>query len=156
MMGIDVTAEEKRELKRKGSLVRIDYDTQEFEAWHNPKTGQEFPRLPSDSYSIRNYMRKGLIVGPASEELREKWEADRPERETLSVKRIEEAKKSPLHRDLEGSKEQYKEDDIQKRVEQGVLKTLETLGIEIPKTPEQTEEVVETEQKEVQLEMKLF
>ena len=150
-MGINVTEKEKAELKRKGSLVRVDYETQEFDVWHDPKTGQEFPRLPSDSFSIRKYMRKGFVIGSASEELRKKWEANRMKRTKLNLKRVENAKKSPLHRDLLDSKEQYKEDDIQKRVEQGVLKTLETLGIKPV-----VEETTEIEHNEAQLEMKLF
>ena len=42
--------------------------------YHDPKTGQEFPGLPVDSYSIWNYtVRRGLAFGPAPAELKAKF-----------------------------------------------------------------------------------
>ena len=56
--------------------------------YHNPLTGQEFHGLPMDPWSLESYMRGGvhgsrarLLPGPASEELRAKWESFKNEQE---------------------------------------------------------------------------
>lgn len=41
--------------------------------YHNPTTGQEFQRLPVDPWNLMKQIRKGIIPGRATEEMREKW-----------------------------------------------------------------------------------
>jgi len=52
--------------------------------YHNPRTGQEFPGLPLDGWSLMRYMRRGLLPGRAPKELRDRFleeqrNAPRPE-----------------------------------------------------------------------------
>lgn len=88
---------QKRELKSRNSLVleNEDLERQNFIYWHNPKTGQEFSRLPVDPYGLANNFNKGLRPGRASEELREKWAAGEGKRQARFDARLKKAKKDP-------------------------------------------------------------
>ena len=81
-MASSLTNQEERELNSRGRLVRMvpNLDTQPFMAYHDPITGQGHARLPADAISLRFYLQKGLAMGPASPELKMKWEAGAPER----------------------------------------------------------------------------
>lgn len=41
--------------------------------YHNPETGQEFPGLPLDAWSLMRYISRGLRPGRAPVELRAMW-----------------------------------------------------------------------------------
>lgn len=88
---------QKQELKRANSLVleNEDLEKQNFIYWHNPKTGQEFPRLPTDPYGLANNFMKGLMPGRAPEELREKWTAGEAKRQAAFDARLKKAKRDP-------------------------------------------------------------
>ena len=82
-MAITVTAQEKAELKAAGSLLRplAGAEGAASMPFHNPQTGQEFENLPIDPYHLGRHLRRGLIMGPASPELRAKWETGKAERQ---------------------------------------------------------------------------
>lgn len=139
----NLTNAQKRELKRKGSILETDFDGQEFTGYHHRITGQEFPRLPADATSIKEYMKKDLLPGPASEDLRKKWKDSEPERKAVSIKRLKEAQNTPEYRVMMEEKEKFGEDRFQDSVKNEVQRQLEALGLKIPETSERTEEIVE-------------
>ena len=57
--------EEVKKILRDGYVNLPNLETQPFSVYHNPETGKEFPRLPADSYSASNYLRRGLRLGAA-------------------------------------------------------------------------------------------
>jgi len=75
-VGISVSAEIKQELAIKGYYIEElpDADGPPKTTYHNPRTGQEFRRLPADAWGISHYLGRGLRVGPAPEDLRQAWE----------------------------------------------------------------------------------
>ena len=83
-MRISLTPEEKAQLKLENSLILPleGSDGAASTKFHNPKTGQEFINLPIDPYHLGRHLRRGLVMGPASPELKEKWEAGEAERQT--------------------------------------------------------------------------
>lgn len=62
-------------------------DGQPFMPWHDPKTGQDLPNLPSDTPNAMNYMIRGFRMGEAPPELKAKWEAGKAERKAAADKR---------------------------------------------------------------------
>jgi hypothetical protein len=82
-MAITVTPQEKAELAASGSLIRplAGAEGAPSSCFHNPKTGQEFIGLPIDPYHLGRHLQRGLIMGPASPELREKWAAGEADRQ---------------------------------------------------------------------------
>ena len=85
-MAITVTPEEKAALAAAGSLLRplVGAEGAVSTEFHNPKTGQDFVNLPIDPYHLGRHLRRGLVMGPASPELREKWEAGEAERQAAN------------------------------------------------------------------------
>ena len=81
-MSIQLTKQEELALNLKGSLVKqvAGLDSQPFMSYHDPITGREHTHLPADAVSLRFYLQKGLMMGPASSELKMKWEASALER----------------------------------------------------------------------------
>ena len=78
MPDIGATDKEKRELAMRGYSEPVLLPGAEGPpkiTYHNPKTGQEFPDLPADSYNLMHYIGRGLTVGPPSAELKAKWDA---------------------------------------------------------------------------------
>lgn len=67
----------RQNLKKKGFHVEplADAAGPLTSTYHDPKTGQEFYRLPIDPWSLERYMKvHGWNPGPAPEELKAKWE----------------------------------------------------------------------------------
>ncbi len=143
MGGLKLTKKEKA-----SGLKEIGGSAQPFSVWHNPDTGQEFPRLPSDAPNAANYMIRGFRMGPAPAELREKWEAGAPERAEEVEKRLRKARSSSEHRKIKqglgAEPDQQPQADL---VRQTVEQVLKALGHDLPTqqaetegTPEQDEE----------------
>ncbi len=61
-------------------------DEQPFMAWHDPKTGKTFPRLPSDGPNAKNYIIRGFHMGKAPPRLRKKWKASEAKRKAAADK----------------------------------------------------------------------
>lgn len=93
-MGDRLNAKAKAELAKKGFLVEDlpSAPGPEKGVYHNPQTGQEFPRLPIDGYSQRQYRSRGLKLGRAPEHLRLKYQ--REHSRPTSVMTAEEAAKA--------------------------------------------------------------
>ncbi|KKK73751.1 hypothetical protein LCGC14_2890660 [marine sediment metagenome] len=124
-MPITVTDQEKAELAAAGTLVRplAGADGAVSTVFHNPKTGQEFVNLPIDPYHLGRHLRRGLVMGPASPELREKWEAGEAERQAANdALMAEHLGKSPVEETPRFSD----------AVAAAVTQVLEKLGVEIP------------------------
>ena len=72
-----LSAKAKHQLATEGFYLEEDMPGipgPEKDWYHNPRTGQEFPNLPIDPYSVRLYGGKGWRRGPASDELRLAWQ----------------------------------------------------------------------------------
>ena len=124
-MPITVTDQEKAELAAAGTLVRplAGADGAVSTVFHNPKTGQEFVNLPIDPYHLGRHLRRGLVMGPASPELREKWEAGEAERQAANdALMAEHLGKSPVEETPRFSD----------AVAAAVTQVLEKLGIDLP------------------------
>ena len=104
---INLTPEE-RERVRRGETV-IDYlpgTGPQSTTWHDPRTGQEFPNLPVDPWSFWRYRRRGWLMGPASPELRTRWE--QTEKPRPELKYMREAQE--ITRDLDAQQRARNED----------------------------------------------
>ncbi len=126
-MVIALTDAEKAELASAGSLIRPlpGADGAVSTAFHNPKTGQEFINLPIDPYHLGRHLQRGLVMGPASPELRAKWEAGEAERQAAnSTLMAEHLSKAPPP--IEESPR------FNEAVAAAVTQVLEKLGVEIP------------------------
>lgn len=125
-----LTDAQQAELNRRGSLVELDLSgSQRFMAYHDPRTGQEFSRLPADEYSLTNYMMRGLRPGRAPDELKRLWEADRPAREAAAQRQNEALRRSPHGQAVERELPTPGEDEIQERVTRAVREALAAAGV---------------------------
>ena len=124
-MGITLTSEEKAELESAGSLFRplVGAEGAASTQFHNPKTGQEFTNLPIDPYHLGRHLRRGLVMGPASPELRAKWDAGGTERTATDDALMAE------HMDKSTVEETPR---FQDAVVAAVTQVLEKLGVEAP------------------------
>ncbi len=135
-MPISLTPQEKTRLKQEDSLIRpLDgADGAESAAYHNPQTGQEFPNLPVDPRALMRYLRRGLMLGSASPELKAKWLATAAERAAADDARVAEYEDSDQHqRDQAVQDGRFKD-----AVAAAVTQVLEKLGIDIPIEPPKT------------------
>ncbi len=96
MGGLRLTTKEKA-----SGLKEIGGSVQPFMTWHDPETGQEFPRLPADAPNACNYMIRGFRMGKAPDDLREKWEAGANDRRAEQAKVLAVANRSAEHKRLE-------------------------------------------------------
>ena len=130
-MVISLTAQEKAELQQAGSLMRPLEGASGVQSavFHNPKTGQEFVNLPVDPYHLGRHLRRGLMMGPASLELREKWEAGEADRQAdndaLMAEHLSKAP-API-----GATPRF-EEAVDAAVAAAVEKVLEKLGVQLP------------------------
>lgn len=126
-MAITLTPEEKAQLKREDSLILplAGADGAESAQFHNPKTGQEFVNLPIDPYHLGRHLRRGLVMGTASPELRAKWEAGESDRQAANDALMAEhlAKAPPP---IEATPR------FEDAVAAAVTQVLEKLGVEVP------------------------
>ncbi len=134
-MAITVTDAEKAELASAGSLIRplAGADGAVSTSFHNPKTGQEFINLPIDPYHLGRHLRRGLVMGPASPELRAKWEGGEAERQAAnSTLMAEHLSKAPPP--IEESPR------FNEAVAAAVTQVLEKLGVKIPSEKQEARE----------------
>jgi hypothetical protein len=135
MGGIKLTREEKAM-----GLKEIGGPAQPFMPWHDPETGQEFARLPSDAPNAANYMLRGFRMGPAPKELKERWAAGAAERAAEADRRLKKAKASVEHKQMKqklgAEPEQQPQTDL---VRQTVEQVLKALGHKVPDRPAQAE-----------------
>ncbi len=112
-------------------------DEQPFMPWHNPETGQEFPSLPSDTPNAMNYMIRGFRMGPATAELKAKWEAGKAERAAAYDKRMKARFKGPrgakLRKMEQGAKNENTPAASVSEVAAEVIRQLQELGV-VPAT----------------------
>ncbi len=128
-MPITVTDQEKAELASAGTLVRplAGADGAVSTVFHNPKTGQEFVNLPLDPYHLGRHLRRGLVMGPASPELRAKWEAGEAERQAANdALMTEHMGKNPVEESPRFN------DAVAAAAELVVTQVLKKLGVEVP------------------------
>ena len=126
-MAITLTPKEEAQLKREDSLILplAGADGAESAQFHNPKTGQEFVNLPIDPYHLGRHLRRGLMMGPASPELREKWEAGEADRQAANdALMAEHLDKAPPP--IEGTPR------FTDAVAAAVAQVLEKLGVDVP------------------------
>ena len=139
--GDELTTAQKRVLQRSNSLVlkNEDVEKQAFTCYYNPRTGQEFPRLPMDSYSLANYINRGLMPGRAPAELREQWLAGQARRTAEFDVRRSEAERDPGFAKIKEQTETVPAADvagIAKRAAQAaVAEVLSRLGIDAGALP---------------------
>ena len=91
--------------------------------FHNPKTGQEFVDLPIDPYHLSRYIQRGLVMGPASPELKAKWEAGEAERQAAN---------DALMAEHAGSSLMEETPRFTEAVAAAAALVLEKLGVEVP------------------------
>ncbi|KKM93225.1 hypothetical protein LCGC14_1210560 [marine sediment metagenome] len=130
-MVISLTAQEKVELQQAGSLMRPLEGASGVQSaiFHNPKTGQEFVNLPVDPYHLGRHLRRGLVMGPASPELREKWESGESDRQADNDSLMaEHLSKAPAP--IEDTPRF--EEAVASAAEVAVNRILEKLGVELP------------------------
>ncbi len=129
-MPISLTPQEKARLKQEESIILpLDGSTgAESAAYHNPKTGQEFPNLPLDPRALTRYLRRGLMLGPAPAELRAKWESTASEREAAADAMVAEYESSDQAQVDQG----VRDGQFNDAVTAAVTQVLEKLGVEIP------------------------
>jgi hypothetical protein len=70
-------------------------EPQPFVTWHNPETGQEFPRLPADAVNAMTYLTRGLRMGKAPPEARARWEAGAADRAAAAERRVADRFRGP-------------------------------------------------------------
>ena len=143
-MAIALTPEEKAQLKREDSLILplAGADGAESAQFHNPKTGQEFVNLPIDPYHLGRHLRRGLMMGPASPELREKWEAGEADRQAANdALMAEHLDKAPPP--IEATPR------FEDAVAAAVVQVLEKLGVEVPSEKQEAREERKEGAKEV-------
>ena len=139
MSGIRLTKKEKA-----AGLKEIEGPSQPFMTWHNPETGQEFPRLPSDAPNAANYMIRGFRMGPAPQELKDKWKASEVNRIAEHDKRLKKIKDTAEYRKMERDLGKASENQAStEEVASAVIKQLQDLGV--IKAP-QIEEVKQDEE----------
>ena len=155
----NTVGDQEQRLKTKGrKTVEIDTsDAQQFMTYHNPETGQEFPRLPADSVSVLTYtrakyhtvtkkkLRGPLLPGPASEALREKWEAGREQRDQEAQLRLSAVKKTKEFKEVKEQSESVPRSELKDIVQEAVQAALKVAGVEIPSEPEINEPDKEVE-----------
>ncbi|KKN07492.1 hypothetical protein LCGC14_1066310 [marine sediment metagenome] len=119
-MPITLTPQEKALLKQEDSLIQpLDgADGAESAAYHNPKTGQEFPNLPMDPRALTRYLRRGLMLGPASPELKAKWLAASAERAAADDAMVAEYEDSDQAQIDQGSQDERFKDAVAAAVAQ--------------------------------------
>ncbi len=132
-MAITVTDQEKAELQAAGSLIRplAGADGAPSTVFHNPKTGQVFINLPIDPYHLGRHLQRGLVMGPASPELRAKWEAGEAERQAANDALMAE------HLGKSTIEETPRFSDA---VAAAVTQVLEKLGVEVPSEKQEARE----------------
>ena len=139
-MVIVLTPQERAELESGGSLLRplVGAEGAASTQFHNPKTGQEFINLPIDPYHLGRHLRRGLVMGPASPELKEKWEAGEAERtatdDALMAEHLDKSTVEDTPR-------------FQDAVASAVTQVLEKLGVEIPSERQEGQKPQEEETK---------
>ena len=139
MSGIKLTKKEKA-----AGLKEIEGPSQPFMPWYNPETGQEFSSLPSDAPNAANYMIRGFRMGPAPQELKDKWEAGEASRIAEHDKRLKKIKDTAEYRKMERDLGKASENQAStEEVASAVIKQLQDLGgIKVP----QIEEVKQDEE----------
>ncbi len=128
-MGIDISAEQKRRLKSGGSVLTGFDNALPRALYHYPETGREVELL-SDSFNQQRYMEKGMRMGPAPAELREKWKVIEAENraEDDRLEAVELAKQNQ-NSQVEGVDFN---DAVTAAAEIAAKRILEKLGIDIP------------------------
>lgn len=128
-----LTAEEKRACEGRSSTViaRKNLDMpgclpQGFAYYYDRETGKQH-RLPTDPYSIANYVQRGLLPGKAPEELRLKWEASEAERAAECDRRAKEAAASSEGQRIAGGTSNSLDEAVDKRV----AEIFKRLGIDL-------------------------
>ena len=122
-------------------------DQQPFMPWHDPETGKDLPRLPSDTPNAMNYMLRGLRMGEAPPELKAKWKAGEADRKAAADKRDAELRAGEHGKAIRDAENSGKEPAVSpKMVEDAVRKVLREAGI-IPPADEAPQEE-ETKQDE--------
>jgi hypothetical protein len=113
--GIDATDEEKRQLAMKGySDCKIIADGPSKIAYHDPNTGKEFV-LPADPYNLTHYLARGFAIGPASADLKAKYESTEPKIITNTVygtelpPELRDVEKDKLHSEINELRDMMKE-----------------------------------------------
>lgn len=135
-MAITLTPLEKAQLQREDSLVLPlpGADGAESAQFHNPETGQEFFGLPVDPRALTRYLRPtnkrcALRMGPASAELKAKWDANestrQAENDVLMAKYLSVGPDREDHVQREGP-------GFTEAVADAVAQVLEKLGVEVP------------------------
>lgn len=129
-------------------------ESQSFGPWYNPRTGQQFERLPTDPLGIQTGMRKKWIPGRAPIELQAKWEASQAERDTAYEKSLKEQRKK---NDVDIDKADKTIAASTDEVAAAVIDKLIALGvIEVPGTPTEEKIDIEDEVSQEPVQMKLF
>ncbi len=146
-MGITLTPQEKAQLQREDSLILPlpGADGVESATFHNPDTGQEFFGLPVDPYHLSRSLKRGLRMGPASLELKAKWEDNEP---------VRQAENDALMAKHAGSIPEENTPRFTDAVADAVTQVLEKLGVEVPNEERQAhpqEEEAEKIEYDVQL-----
>lgn len=131
-MPITLTPPEKAKLKQEDSLIRpLDgAEGAESAAYHNPKTGQEFRNLPMDPRALTRYLRRGLMLGSASPELKAKWLAGKAERAAADDARTAEYEDS----DQAQLDQQAQDGRFKEAVAAAVTQVLEKLEADLPES----------------------
>jgi hypothetical protein len=127
-MPISLTPQQKSRLEQEESLILplAGSTGAESAAYHNPKTGQEFPNLPLDPRALTRYLRRGLMLGPAPAELKAKWESASAERAAADDAMVAEYEASDQAQIDQGVQDgQFKD-----AVAAAVTQVLEKLGID--------------------------
>ena len=139
--GDELTAAQKRALQRSNSLILENegVEKQAFTCYHDPRTGQEFPRLPMDSYSLANYINRGLMPGRAPAELREGWIAGQAERAAECDARRRKAERDPEFAKLKEQTESVPAAEVagiaKQAAQAAVAEVLRQLGIDASALP---------------------
>ncbi|KKL79891.1 hypothetical protein LCGC14_2010290 [marine sediment metagenome] len=143
-MPITVTDQEKAELASAGTLLRplAGADGAVSTVFHNPKTGQEFVNLPIDPYHLGRHLRRGLVMGPASPELRAKWEAGEAERQAAN---------DALMAEHQGKSPVEETPQFTAAVAAAVTQVLERLGVELPSEKQEAHPQEEAQETLVQV-----
>ena len=125
-------------------------ESQPFVTWHNPETGQEFPRLPADAVNAMTYMTRGLRMGKAPPEARARWEASAADRAGAAERRVADRFRGPNGARLREIEERTRNGAGQaavtpEMVEAAVKKVLMDAGL-LPQTTAATPQAEEIEQ----------
>ena len=143
-MGIALSKRQLVELKAKNFVLTElpGGDSLPRAQYHNPKSGQEF-KLLADMVNMQGYLAKGLLLGPAPEDLREKWKAGEAERIAEDDRMTERYRATDEHKETEST-------NFNEAVQAAVAQVLKNLGKDIP-TEGSAAPTVEVEEKQLKL-----